>query len=135
MEKLNLATLPDANTVPSGYVLHYYTTACGHCHTQSSRSDFYALHLRKSRLDRTTVRHLVRCERATFNLPVERVNVGHRNIPFCCDCATIDLTHLPSPPSAAMLHDIAGPTLRDNRPATTPSRPTTAKKATLGDLA
>jgi hypothetical protein len=132
---LNFTTMPDANTIPAGYVLHYYTTACGHCHTQSSRSDFYALHMLKSRLDRTPVRHLVRCERASFNLPVERVNVGHRNIPYCCDCQSIDLTHLPSPPSAAMLHDIREST----RPApTTPARPTPAKattKATLGDLA
>ena len=132
---LNFTTMPDANTIPAGYVLHYYTTACGHCHTQSSRSDFYALHMLKSRLDRTPVRHLVRCERASFNLPVERVNVGHRNIPYCCDCQSIDLTSLPPPPSAAMLHDIRETTREAAPRKPTPTHAAQPRKATLGDLA
>ena len=134
------AAPPVAVVVPAAYVLHYYTTICKGCGTKSNGSDFYAMTLLRSRHDTGTAKHFVRCDAPMFNVPVERVHTGTKIMAYCVECPTLDLSHLPPPPRADRVYDLAEPTLRvAPRPTTaTASRtaPTSAsRKPTLGDLA
>ena len=116
------------NTIPTDYVLDYYTSLCLHCGTKTSRSDFYARTYLRSRMGGGPL----------YCLPVVKRNTGERTTPYCCDCAEIDLAHLPPPPHAAHLHDLPGPALHDSlRPAAqrTKSTPKPAVKLSLKDIA
>ena len=131
---------PPTDIVPSAYVLHYYTTTCKGCGTVSNGSDFYAMTLLRNRNATGTTKHLVRCAAPMFNVPVQRTHVGTKTTAFCAECPPIDLSHLPPPPRADRVYDLAEPTLRvAPRPTTaTASRtaPTSAsRKPTIGDLA
>lgn len=119
--------------IPDRYVLHYSITVCANCSAESRDSEFYALSYIKSRVNGTRVRHLVRCDRPIFNLPVDVIPTGKHRLPFCCECPSYDLTHLPPPPQESLVTTLPEPTLKGAKlkpPATV--KPST--KSTLDDL-
>lgn len=122
--------------VPDRYVLHYSISVCSNCKAESRDSEFYALSYLRSRINGTRVRHLTRCDRPIFNLPVDRIPTGTAKVPFCCECADIDLSHLPPPPHESRLMDLPDPVLRGAKPKAGGERPKSgpAPKATLDDL-
>lgn len=123
--------------VPDRYVLHYSISVCSNCKAESRDSEFYALSYLRSRINGTRVRHLTRCDRPIFNLPVDRIPTGTHKVPFCCECETIDLSHLPPPPHESRLMDLPDPVLRGAKTAAGSKRsdaPAKSTKATLDDL-
>ena len=121
--------------IPERYVVHYTIARCANCASESRYNEFFALTYLRSRINGTRVRHLTRCDRPKYNLPVDRIPVGTRGIPFCCECTAIDLSHLPPPPEASRLTDLPEPTLRGAKPASERQRkPTPPKSASLDDL-
>lgn len=122
--------------IPERYVVHYTVAQCRNCGTESRYNEFFALTYLRSRINGTRVRHLTRCDRPEYNLPVERIPVGTRGIPFCCECQSIDLSHLPPPPSATQLHDLPDPVLRGGKakPKAEAKSPKTPKSTSLDDL-
>lgn len=117
------------DVIPERYVIHYSISVCANCQTESRDSEFYALSYLKSRVNGTRVRHLVRCDRPLFNLPVDVIPTGNHRVPFCCECPTIDLSHLPPPPQESLVtHTLPDPVLkghkpREAKPATPAKRP------------
>ena len=117
--------------IPERYVLHYSISVCANCQSESRDSEFYALSYLKSRVNGTRVRHLVRCDRPMFNLPVDVIPTGNHHVPFCCECPTIDLSHLPPPPQESLVtHTLPDPVLKGQKPrepktTTPPKRPPT----------
>lgn len=123
--------------IPERYVVHFTIAQCKNCGTESRYNEFFALTYLRSRVNGTRVRHLTRCDRPDFNLPVDRIPVGTRAIPFCCECDTIDLSHLPPPPEASRLTDLPEPAFKGRKPTTPGERqrkPTPAKSTSLDDL-
>lgn len=118
--------------IPDRYVLHYSITVCANCSAESRDSEFYALSYIKSRVNGTRVRHLIRCDRPMFNLPVDVIPTGKHRLPFCCECETIDLSHLPPPPEESRVTTLAEPTLKGAKPKAEPKA--APKKPTLDDL-
>jgi len=121
---------PAKPVIPAAYVLHYYTTRCVACGAVGNGSDFYALTHLRSRNHTGTARQLDRCKAPLYNVPVERIHVGTKVTAFCAECPTIDLSHLPPPPSAAHLHDLTEPAPREPRhtkPAAPPPVPPAAR--------
>lgn len=121
----------DHEVIPERYVVHYSITRCGNCGTESRDNEFYALSYLKSRINGTRVRHLTRCPRPLYNLPVDRIPTGIHSVPYCCECATIDLSHLPPPPCASQVYDLAEPLTKGAKPK---AAKTAAKPTTLNDL-
>lgn len=123
----------DHEVIPAKYVLHFSVTLCTNCGCESKESTFYALSYLRSRVTGARVRHLVRCDRPMFNLPVERIPTGHHKTPFCAECETISLDHLPPPPMASNVSELPEPKTKGARakPASETKEPT---KATLNDL-
>lgn len=121
--------------IPESYVLHYSETCCTACGTKSRRSHFYALNYLRSRTGASRVKNLTPCARPLYNLPVTRLFTGRVVVPYCGECETIDLSHLPPPPSPAQLHDLPDARLKGQpaRPASDKPKPT-PKKSTLEDL-
>lgn len=117
--------------VPDHYVLHYSISICANCGAESRESTFYALNYLRSRVNGTRVRHLVRCDRPWYNLPVKVLPTGQSRVPFCCECPTIDLSHLPPPPEPSQLHDLAEPTRKGAKPKAAKEA---AKPTSLDDL-
>lgn len=124
----------DHEVIPDSYVLHYTIATCANCTAESRSNDFYALSYIRSRINGTRVRHLVRCERPLFNLPVARIPVGTKRVPFCCECPEISLDHLPPPPHESRLYDLADPILRGAKPKSTGEPKPAKKPASLDDL-
>lgn len=120
--------------IPDRYVLHYSISICSNCKAESRDSEFYALSYLRSRINGTRVRHLTRCDRPIFNLPVDRIPTGTAKVPFCCECSDIDLSHLPPPPHESRLMDLPGPVLRGTKAKTGGERPSAKAKPTLDDL-
>jgi len=122
--------------IPDRYVLHYSITSCANCRAESRANEFYALSYLRSRVNGTRVRHLTRCDRPLFNLPVDRIPTGIHRVPYCCECEVIDLSHLPPPPSASQLYDLPETTLRGRTAAKSakPAAKPPAKPVTLDDL-
>lgn len=122
--------------VPDRYVIHFSISVCSNCKAESRDSEFYALSYLRSRINGTRVRHLTRCDRPIFNLPVDVIPTGTHKVPFCCECATIDLSHLPPPPHESRLMDLPDPVLRNAKTKAGSERPKSgpAPKATLDDL-
>ncbi len=121
--------------IPERYVVHYTIARCANCQTESRYNEFFALTYLRSRINGTRVRHLTRCDRPEFNLPVDRIPVGTRGIPFCCECSSIDLSHLPPPPSAASLVDLPDVVSKGRKPTSGGERKPAAKRpASLDDL-
>lgn len=121
--------------IPERYVIHYSISICANCRTESRDSEFYALSYLKSRVNGQRVRHLVRCDRPMFNLPVDVIPTGTHRVPFCCECPSIDLTHLPPVPQESLItHTLPDVTLKGHKPKTT-SEPKPAKRPpSLDDL-
>lgn len=120
--------------VPERYVVHYAETTCKSCGSTVRDSEFFALSYLRSRINGSRVRHLTRCTSPEFNLPVDVIRTGTHTIPFCCECIAIDLSHLPPPPQAALVYDLAEPRLKGAKPPKAKEvKPAT--KATLDDLA
>lgn len=117
--------------IPHHYVLHMRECHCTNCGALTRSSEFYALSYLKSRINQTRVRHLTRCDRPLFNLPVERALIARDKTPFCSECETISLDHLPPPPSPALLYDLAEPRNKGAK-AKTPKPET--KPTTLEDI-
>ena len=120
--------------IPDRYVLHYSISVCSNCKAESRDSEFYALSYLRSRINGTRVRHLTRCDRPIFNLPVDRIPTGTAKVPFCCECSDIDLSHLPPPPHESRLMDLPDPVLRNARPKAGGERQGAKAKPTLDDL-
>jgi hypothetical protein len=122
--------------IPERYIVHYTIARCANCQAESRYNEFFALTYLRSRINGTRVRHLTRCDRPEFNLPVDRIPVGTRGIPFCCECTTIDLSHLPPPPSAASLVDLPDVVQKGAKKGASDKRQPKApvKAATLDDL-
>lgn len=124
-------TAPES--MPVAYALHYGTVHCAHCNTSSFTSSFYAQYNLRSRSGAGIVKQLQPCAKPSFNLPVTRVNTGHTVLPYCANCTTIDLTHLPRPALRANVVDLPGPPMREPTPAQRTA--TATRKPTLEDLA
>ena len=123
--------------VPDRYVIHFSISICSNCKAESRDSEFYALSYLRSRINGTRVRHLTRCDRPIFNLPVDRIPTGTHKVPFCAECAEIDLSHLPPPPHESRLMDLPDPVIRGARPKASGERQSAnakSAKATLDDL-
>ena len=127
---IHLGTSP---VIPERYVVHYSTTVCKNCNTAVRDSEFYALSYLRSRVNGTRVRHLTRCTSPEFNLPVDVIPTGTQYVPFCCECPAIDLSHLPPPPQAALVYDLAEPRLKGQKPRGEPKPP--KSQPTADDLA
>lgn len=119
-------------SIPDRYVVHFTIMRCKNCNTESRYNEFFSLHYLRSRVNGTRVRHLIRCDRPEFDLPVDRIPVRAREVPFCYECDTIDLSHLPPPPSASLVMDLPDPVQRgakaksgDKRQPKTPAKPVT----------
>lgn len=124
-------------TIPDRYVVHYTIAQCKNCGTESRYNEFFSLHYLRSRVNGTRVRHLIRCDRPEYNLPVDRIPVGTRAVPFCCECETISLSHLPPPPEASRVTDLPEPTIKGRHGATPGKRPAAkpaSKSTSLDDL-
>lgn len=118
--------------IPDSYVVHYSIVRCANCQTESRTNEFYALSYIKSRINGTKVRHLVRCDAPLFKLPVIIIPTGSRKVPYCCECDTIDLSHLPPPPvESQVTHTLPEPTLKGQKPKEPKSAP---KKPSIDDL-
>jgi hypothetical protein len=107
---------PTAPVIPERYALHYSFSCCDNCGAQERHSELFALTFLRSRFRTGTVKHLTRCAAPTYNLPVDRVMTGTHRIALCGECPKLDLTHLPPPPSAAMLSDLPEPTAKSAKP-------------------
>ena len=126
-----------ALSIPERYVVHFTITRCKNCNTESRYNEFFSLHYLRSRINGTRVRHLIRCDRPEYDLPVDRIPVGTRGVPFCCECASIDLSHLPPPPDSSRLMDLPDPVSKGRHHAAGGKRQpgkTSVKPATLDDL-
>jgi hypothetical protein len=129
--------LGDTGIVPERYVIHYSFVQCKNCGSATRESEFYALTYLRSRMDGKRVRHLTKCASPEFNLPVDKILTGCSKIPYCQECSSIDLSHLPPPPKDAnvTVHTLADPTLKGQKPKTATTKPTTPpKKASIDDL-
>jgi hypothetical protein len=121
-------------TIPSSYLLRTTVVVCQNCGSAKCTSEFLAMSLVRSRNGAgTPVRHYETVTAALWNLPVERVAAPPRPTAFCIDCTTIDLSHLPPPPSAARLNQLPDLVLKGQpRPKTAAQAP---RKPNLADLA
>lgn len=126
----------DTEFIPAKYVLHYSTVQCLNCGCVTHESKFYALNYIRSRVTGQPTKHMVPVDRALYNVPVERQPLRAHTTPFCAECESIDLSHLPEPPKADLLFDLEEPRLKGQKPkeAKEPKKPVTTK-ATLDDLA
>jgi len=131
---IHMGTSP---VIPERYVVHYSITTCANCRHESRDNEFYALSYLKSRINGSRVKHLTRCERPEWNLPVEVIPTRALRVPFCCECEVIDLSHLPPPPSAGNLYDLAEPQykgVKPRQPKADIKKPSSTKPS-LDDLA
>lgn len=117
--------------IPDSYVVHYSIVRCGNCQAESRSNEFYALSYIKSRVNGSRVRHLVRCDVPMYNLPVRVIPTGSRKVPFCCECDSISLAHLPPPPLESNVTELPEPTLKGARPKEPKAAP---KKPSIDDL-
>lgn len=126
----------DHEVIPERYVVHYAITRCANCGSESRDNEFYALSYIRSRVNGTRVRHLTRCDRPLYNLPVDRIPTGKHNVPFCCECPSIDLSHLPPPPEPSQVYDLPEPTAKGKspRPAGEKTTKPKASGSSLDDL-
>ena len=115
--------------IPDRYVIHFSVTRCANCGTESRDNEFYALSYIRSRVNGTRVRHLTRCDRPLYNLPVDKIPTGIHNVPFCCECPSISLDHLPPPPQESQVYDLPEATAKGKRP-----KVAEPKAASLDDL-
>jgi hypothetical protein len=96
----------DKPIIPSSYLLRVTTIHCQGCGVTNYASEFFAVSRVKPRMGQgAPMKHAIVCDKPLYDLPIEHQSV-HRNTAFCMDC-NIDLSHLPLPPSMAMLHDLA----------------------------
>lgn len=124
----------EKDIIPTKYVIHYAFVQCTNCGHATRESEFYAMVHLRSRLGAGRVRHLVKCSKAVFNIPVEKVLTGCHKIPYCQACDKIDLSHLPPPPEPTLITTfpemrMKGQKPKDVKPAKEPTKP-----ATLDDL-
>jgi hypothetical protein len=120
--------------VPSSYVIHYRFVQCSHCGHASRESTFYSVVYLRPRGGGKPARHLVPCDRPRYNLPVNKQLTAQLKIPFCQACDSVDLSHLPPPPSGEHLYDLAEPTAKPPKAAETTKRPPPRRPSIL-DLA
>jgi hypothetical protein len=128
------APAPAETIIPTAYAVRLTITTCSCCGTQSRSSEFLAVSYLKSRAGIHPVKHWTTCDRPEYNLPIERVFAPARRVPYCADCADVELSHLPFPPSAAGLYDLAEPTLKGVKTASKPVAPK-AQRPKIEDLA
>jgi hypothetical protein len=96
--------LGKVNVVPHEYILHIRSQHCRNCGTLSHSSQFFALNLMKTRTgEGKPVKNLTPVHSPEYNLPVKRLPIKTEMVPFCHECASISLAHLPSPPKAEAL--------------------------------
>lgn len=130
----------EKDIIPERYVIHYTFTQCQNCGNAVRDSEFYGLVYLRSRMGGTRVRHLVKCTRAAFNVPVDRVLTGTHKIPFCEWChdqGKIDLSHLPLPPEPTLVTNFPEMRLKGQKPKDPSKEKPKAepkKPATLDDL-
>jgi hypothetical protein len=120
--------------IPARYVLRNTDVKCEACGHISTTSEFFALSFAHSRNHvGTPIRHYEPCIRPIYNLPVEEVMAPMRATAFCWRCApSIDLSHLPPPPSASGLNQLPELALKGQpKKAAAPA----ARKPNLADLA
>lgn len=123
--------------VPDRYVLHYTINRCTNCGYESHDSKFYAQSFLRSRVSNQRVKHIIPCPRPIYNLPVERVLTGRYSTPFCAECPSTDLSHLPNPPVATPARIMSEPVVAFSKPARAQERtkPAPPRKPTIEDLA
>lgn len=127
----------ERDIIPEKYIIHFSVTTCRHCGNVATDSEFYGLVYLRSRTMGTRVRHLVKCTRAVFNVPVEKIHTRADYIPFCFACEVIDLSHLPPPPTPANVTDFPEMRLKGQKPKDpTKEKPKAEPKkpASLDDL-
>ncbi len=92
------------NIVPAEYILHIRSQHCKNCGTLSSHSQFFALNYLKTRTgEGKLVKNLTPVQAPEYNLPVRRMPIKTEMVPFCHECETISLAHLPPAPKAEAL--------------------------------
>lgn len=128
----------EKDLIPERYIIHYEFVQCRNCGAATRASKFYGLTYLRSRINGSRVRHLTPCSSARFNVPVDKKLTGCSTIPYCQECDGPDLSHLPPPPDATSLYDLAEPRLKGAKPKD-PSKPSVTpvpakKKPSLDDL-
>lgn len=123
------------DVIPSGYVLHYSLVQCRNCGSAVRPSQFFALVYLRSRMTGKRVRQLIPCATPMYNVPVEKILTGCSHTPYCQSCDTIDLSHLPPPPQADQVYDLAEPTAKGAKTkASGGTKKAEPKAASLDDL-
>lgn len=108
----------DKPTIPRSYVLVTTYTTCTCCQHTAASSEFFALSFARSRNSLgEPVKHYEPIMRPQYRLPVTHT-AARSTTPYCIRCPSIDLSHLPLPPSYAGLHDLPELVLKNARPAT-----------------
>lgn len=86
----------NVDPIPSAYVVEQRTQRCVGCGRTHQFADVYRKHAQGSGFRLFPVKPL----EVQWNVPVERITRQMEHVPFCHDCAgTINLSHLPKPPS------------------------------------
>lgn len=106
---------PAHEGIPFEYILHVHMQECKSCGCVEQFSEFFAHFAFKSRMGGSQVKHLRRTERPLFNLPVRRLEIKDKPVPFCSDCPDFNLSTLPPPPSEAKLTDAPEALLRSGK--------------------
>jgi hypothetical protein len=128
------ASAPKEPTIPTSYLLRTTVVVCQNCGSAHCTSEFLAMSLIRSRNGAgSPVRHYETVPRASWNLPIERVVAPPRPTAFCIDCPKVDLTHLPTPPSAGGITQFPDLVLK-NQPRK-PAASAAARKPSIEDLA
>lgn len=120
--------------IPAKYILHFKRSHCLHCGHVGTESKFYAMNYIRSRITGQHVKHLVPCDRPLFNIPLERIPLGTVTTAYCAECESISLDHLPPPPLASQVYDLAEPRLKGQKPRPA-AEVKTSKQPTADDLA
>lgn len=90
---------PHQGVLPTSYVIHKHPQFCKNCNTTTYYTTTWARTFLKPRAGMgSRIVNLRKLDVPQYNLPVERITQAVEIIPFCHECQTISLSHLPEVP-------------------------------------